>query len=291
MNDPSEAGERRYPVLKRERSKLGPDADQPLDDWLAIEEPMEIRLGFGPRERRETRSLSITMRTPGHDFELAAGFLHTEAVIRSRDEIERIEFCGPAVAPRASSNIVRVELTADVEVKLKSLERNFYTTSSCGICGKASLDAVEVEGIEPLPQVGVTLAHQTLPQLPERLRISQPSFERTGGIHAAALVDSSGGLHAVREDVGRHNAVDKLIGYQLLQRDLPLHRFAMLVSGRASFEILQKALVAGIPMIVAVGAPSSLAVDLANRFGMTLVGFTSAHRYNVYSGVERIIDR
>ena len=291
MNEPSEAAERRYPVLKRERSEIGPDADKPLDDWLAIEEPMEIRLGFGPAERRETRSLSITMRTPGHDFELAAGFLHTEAVIRSHDEIERIEFCGPAVAPRTASNIVRVELSADVEVRLKSLERNFYTTSSCGICGKASLDAVEVEGIPPLPRVGVTLTHSTLPQLPERLRKSQPSFERTGGIHAAALVDASGSLHAVREDVGRHNAVDKLIGYQLLQRDLPLHRFAMLVSGRASFEILQKALVAGIPMIVAVGAPSSLAVDLANRFGMTLVGFTSAHRYNVYSGVERIVDR
>lgn len=289
MNDRSEAGERRYPVLKRSLSEPTGGPGSPQDDWLAIEEPMEIRLGFGPADSRETRSLSITMRTPGHDFELAAGFLCSEAVIRSADEIDRIEFCGPAVAPRETSNIVRVELHPNVEVGLKSLERNFYTTSSCGICGKASLDAVEVEGIEPLPEGGVTLTHRQLLALPEKLRRSQPSFERTGGIHAAALVDRDGELLVVREDVGRHNAVDKLIGHRLLRGELPLNRCAMLVSGRASFEILQKALVAGVPMIVAVGAPSSLSVELAQRFGMTLVGFNSGERYNIYNGAVRVV--
>ncbi len=259
------------------------------DDLLAVEEPMEIRVGFGPRERRTARSLSITMRTPGNDFELAAGFLYTEGILKDRSQIDSIEFCGPAVPGRETSNIVRVDLAAGVELDMKSLERHFYTTSSCGICGKASLDAVQVKGIDPLPGGEPRFRRGDVHELPDKLRAAQPVFDRTGGLHAAGLVTPDGDLVEIREDVGRHNAVDKLIGRRFLDGEAPLSGFGMVVSGRASFEILQKALVGGIPLIVAVGAPSSLAVEMADRFGMTLVGFASAARFNVYSGGDRIL--
>jgi len=257
-------------------------------DLLAVEEPMEIRVTFGPSERRSSRNLSITMRTPGNDFELAAGFLYTEAILKDRAQIAGIEFCGPAAPGRSTSNIVRVDLTPDVELDIGSLERNFYTTSSCGICGKASLDAVQVKGLEPLQQDRPRFLREAIHALPAKLRSAQPVFDRTGGLHAAALVAPDGELMEIREDVGRHNAVDKLIGCRFLEGATPLGRLGMVVSGRASFEILQKALVARIPLIVAVGAPSSLAVEMAARFGMTLVGFASSERFNVYYGADRI---
>jgi FdhD protein len=229
------------------------------------------------------------MRTPGNDFELAAGFLYTEGVLKDRSQIEGIEFCGPATPGRSTSNIVRIDLAADVELDIGSLERNFYTTSSCGICGKTSLDAVHVKGIEPLTETRPRFLREGIHGLPAKLRAAQPVFERTGGLHAAGLATPQGELLEIREDVGRHNAVDKLIGRRFLDGETPLNGFGMVVSGRASFEILQKALVAGIPAIVAVGAPSSLAVEIAERFGMTLVGFASSERFNVYANADRII--
>jgi FdhD protein len=259
-------------------------------DLLAVEEPMEIRVTHGPPDGRTARSLSITMRTPGNDFELAAGFLYTEGILKDCSQIEGIEFCGPATAGRSTSNIVRVDLSQDVKLDIGSLERNFYTTSSCGICGKASLDAVQVKGLEPLEQTGPRFLREKIHALPEKLRAEQPVFERTGGLHAAGLVTPEGELLEIREDVGRHNAVDKLIGRRFLDGKTPLGELGMVVSGRASFEILQKALVAGIPMIVAVGAPSSLAVEMAERFGMTLIGFASSERFNVYTGEDRVVD-
>lgn len=260
------------------------------DDLLAVEEPMEIRVTFGSISQRTAQSLSVTMRTPGNDFELAAGFLYTESIVKDRSQIESIEFCGPAAPGRATSNIVRVDLSEDVELDIASLERHFYTTSSCGICGKASLDAVQVKGLARLPAGRPRFASSMIHGLPRKLREFQPLFERTGGLHAAGLASTDGDLVEIREDVGRHNAVDKLIGRRFLDGDVPLNRYAMVVSGRASFEILQKALVARVPAIVAVGAPSSLAVEMAKRFGMTLVGFASNERFNIYAEADRIID-
>lgn len=269
--------------------RVTPQGEQSQDDRVAVEEPLEVRVEFGAVSRRSARSLSVTMRTPGHDFELAAGFLMTEGIVDHRGQIDRIEFCGPAAPGRSTSNIVKVSLAAGVEVDLKTLERNFYTTSSCGICGKASLDALQVQGLRPTEAGRPRLTRAVVHGLPARLVASQSWFRSTGGLHAAGLVEADGRLAEVREDVGRHNAVDKLLGRRLLDGALPLAEHAMVVSGRASFEIVQKALAGGVPMIVAVGAPSSLAVDLADRFGMTLIGFASAERFNVYCGRDRIM--
>lgn len=259
-------------------------------DSLAVEEPMEIRVTSGPSPKRSGRSLSITMRTPGNDFELAVGFLYTEGILKDRSQVEAVEFCGTAPAGKPTSNIVRVDLTEDVVLDIGSLERNFYTTSSCGICGKASLDAVQVKGLVPLDMARPRFPRDQIHALPAKLRQAQPVFERTGGLHAAGLATATGELLEIREDVGRHNAVDKLIGRRFLDGETQFDELGMVVSGRASFEILQKALVAGIPLIVAVGAPSSLAAEMAERFGMTLVGFASSERFNVYTGVERVED-
>jgi len=261
-----------------------------IHDPVAVEEPMEIRVAYGPDDRRSARSLSVTMRTPGHDFELAAGFLFTEGVLSRPDQIRTLEFCGPAPPGRVTSNIVRVDLEAGTELDLDSLQRHFFTSSSCGICGKTSLDALQVQGLRTpdrdRPRISASLIHR----LPDELRSRQPVFDRTGGLHAAAFFDSSGALLDVREDVGRHNAVDKLIGRRFLDGEAPVADHAMVVSGRTSFEILQKALVAGVAIIVAVGAPSSLAVETAERFGTTLIGFASGERFNVYSGHQRVLE-
>ena len=258
------------------------------DDVVATEEPLEIRLAYTrPDGRRGQKSISITMRTPGNDGELAAGFLLTEGIIASADQVDAIGPCGPPAA-NGLINVVRVDLAAGVEVDLARLERHFYTSSSCGVCGKASLEAVAVQGRYDLHGTALQVSAETLGGLPDRLRALQSVFQRTGGLHASGLFDAEGQVHVSREDVGRHNALDKLIGQALLKDELPLNDHGVVVSGRASFELMQKAMMAGIPMLAAVGAPSSLAVEFAEEFGMTLVGFLKANRFNVYSRPDRI---
>ena len=257
-------------------------------DCVAIEEPLEIRLAEGPAAERTVRCISITMRTPGNDCELAAGFLLSEGIVREPGEIESVRPCGPAIGPRNSHNIVQVDLHEAVAVDLKRLERHFYTTSSCGVCGKTSLDALAIGAVPEMPHDAPRIKAGAIHALPEKLRHVQAVFDRTGGLHAAALFDAQGEVLSLREDVGRHNAVDKLLGGELLAGRLPLSDRGILVSGRASFELMQKALMAGIPMLAAVGAPSSLAVELAERFQMTLIGFLRDGRFNVYSGRWRV---
>ncbi|MEZ4272933.1 MAG: formate dehydrogenase accessory sulfurtransferase FdhD [Myxococcota bacterium] len=260
-------------------------------DVLAVEEPMEIRVGYGPENARQHKSISVTMRTPGDDFELAVGFLFTEGLVTSAEQILSVDFCGSPAPGRAHSNIVRVELGAQVSVDLAKLERNFYATSSCGICGKASLEALNFGGYPAIDENHPMIETSVIHDLPQALRGAQAVFDRTGGLHAAGLFSVEGILISCREDVGRHNAVDKLIGQQVLQGSNVLTDTIMVVSGRTSFEILQKALSVGVPILVAVGAPSSLAVEMAARFAMTLIGFTRDGRYNIYTGAQRILQK
>ena len=242
-------------------------------DLLAVEEPLQIRVG--------ERNVAITMRTPGNDEELAAGFLFTEGILQSAGQIGTIT-TGPL------RNHVTVSLADGADVDLERLDRHFYLSSSCGVCGKTSIEALETIGCPFLPRDRPLVDPAAVHRLPEVLRARQMVFDRTGGLHAAALFDPSGQLLDLREDVGRHNAVDKLIGSFFLKSAVPLNDHLLMVSGRTSFELLQKALMAGIAVLVAVGAPSSLAVELALRFGMTLLGFVREHRFNVYSGEWRL---
>ena len=255
-------------------------------DVVTVEEPLEIRVEFSRNGARETVAVSVTMRTPGHDFELAAGFLYGEGLVRTREDVAEISYCH--TDEPQTYNIVLVKLRPGAPFDPDALSRNFYMSSSCGVCGKASLEAVEVRGCEQIPDEGLSLDPAILSGLPEKLRAEQGLFDRTGGIHAAGRFDESGELVAVREDVGRHNAVDKVVGQAFLDGELPLGRTILAVSGRSSFEIMQKALAAGIPLVVAVGAPSSLAVDLARSFNMSLLGFTRSDGFNVYAGAGRI---
>ncbi|MED5534830.1 MAG: formate dehydrogenase accessory sulfurtransferase FdhD [Pseudomonadota bacterium] len=274
-------------VKRLEVERIGEGAGT-LEDVVATEEPLEIRLAYtSPEGKRAEQSISVTMRTPGNDRELAAGFLYTEGIISKNADIESIAPCGPP-APNGLINVVRVELATDVEVALDRLERHFYTSSSCGVCGKSSLDAVAVQGHYDLHKIGLCVSAEKLGSLPSSLREQQAVFERTGGLHASGLFDAFGNITAVREDVGRHNALDKLIGQALLANSLPLTDFGIVVSGRASFELMQKAMMAGIPLLAAVGAPSSLAVELAEEFGMTLIGFLKKDKLNIYTRSDRI---
>jgi FdhD protein len=267
----------RVRVVEDGRARVRPD-------YLATEEPMEIRLLTGGAKQ----TVAVTMRTPGADFELAAGFLYGEGIISSREEISRISYCVDAdVDAQQRYNIVNVELRGNREYDLRPLERHFYTTSACGVCGKASLEQLELRGC-PVVGPGPEVSAQTIYSLPGKLREAQGLFEATGGLHAAALFDAEGDLLALREDVGRHNATDKLVGWALLEGRLPLSQNVVMVSGRSSFEILQKCLAAGVPIVCAVSAPSSLAVDVAREFGMTLVGFLRGERFNTYAGFDRI---
>jgi len=264
-------------------TRVEDSAATPADDTLAVEEPLEIQLG---RENHWT-SVSITMRTPGNDDELAAGFLFTEGILRSAGDAAAIEPWGPFSGAAHVRNIVRVRLAPNVNPDLDRLRRNFYTTSSCGVCGKASLDALRSVAMRPVAADGPRVAPAIIHGLPKTLRDAQAVFASTGGLHAAGLFDSTGRLIAAREDVGRHNAVDKLIGHALLNRT-DTATAILLVSGRTSFELVQKAVMAGIPMLAAVGAPSSLAVQLAREFNMTLAGFVRERRFNVYSAEHRL---
>ena len=256
-------------------------------DALAVEEPLEIRLGFSENERIRHQAVSITMRTPGDDFALAAGFLFTEGVLQTKNQIQTIKHCG---AIPNNQNTVRVDLVRETAVNLKKLERNFYTTSSCGVCGKTSLEALTVAGAKRVEQKNTRkVSAATIHELPGKLRASQTVFETTGGLHAAALFDVEGNLIELKEDVGRHNAVDKLIGAKFLAGELPLGDAILFLSGRASFELIQKAVMANIPIVCAVGAPSSLAVEAAKRFGISLFGFVRENRFNIYSNFERVV--
>lgn len=258
----------------------------PALDALAVEEPLEIRLGLTENEKFSHRAISITMRTPGNDFELAAGFLFTEGILQSPAQISTFKHCGKF--PN-NQNTVRLDLAPDIEIDFKKLERNFYTTSSCGVCGKSSLEALSTGAKKPLQKELPVVSAQIIHQLPDKLRELQKIFEKTGGLHAAALFDTSGNLISLREDVGRHNAVDKLIGERFLAGEIPIADKILFLSGRASFELLQKAVMAQIPIVCAVGAPSSLAVEAAKEFGVTLLGFVRDNRFNIYTGTERII--
>ena len=257
-------------------------------DELAVEEPLEIRLGFKTPEGRTEKSISITMRTPGNDAELATGFLFTEAIIRGNADIALVKPCGSPAPDSGNHNVIRVELESGVQVDLDRLERHFYTTSSCGVCGKASLDALRVLGAKETAAAGLRFDREVLTTLPERLRAEQQVFDATGGLHAAAAFDASGDLIVVHEDVGRHNAVDKVVGALLSRNMIPASEFGLLVSGRASFELVQKAVMAGMPLLAAISAPSSLAVDLAQEFNVTLVGFLRGDTFNIYAAPERI---
>ncbi|MFG6192963.1 formate dehydrogenase accessory sulfurtransferase FdhD [Nonomuraea sp. JJY05] len=252
-------------------------------DYLATEEPLEIRL-TAPDGTRKT--VAITMRTPGHDFELAAGFLHGEGLAGPGD-IAAIAYCTDEdLPPEARYNTVTVRLRGPIP-DLPALDRHFLTSSACGVCGSASLEALH-DRCKPVPRGLLALTPELLYGLPEALRAAQGGFGKTGGLHAAGLFSATGTLVAVREDVGRHNAVDKLVGWAGLSERLPLAEHVLMVSGRASYEIMQKALAAGIPAVCAVSAPSSLAVELAREFGITLVGFLRGERCNIYAGPERI---
>lgn len=255
---------------------------------VAVEEPLEIRLEIPEAGEVVERTVSVTMRTPGDDFELAAGFLFTEGIVEKRRAIVDIRYC-TNVEPQ-EYNVVTARLRSADDFDPATLNRNFYMTSSCGVCGKASLEALEVQGCAPLPQGTLRVGAAAIHGAPGRLRREQQVFGRTGGIHAAGIFTPEGECEQVHEDVGRHNAVDKVVGAAFLAGRLPLMDRFLTVSGRASFEIVQKALMAGIPMVVAVGAPSSLAVDFARRFDMTLIGFAKPQGFNVYHAPERVAE-
>lgn len=250
-------------------------------DVVVVEEPLEIRVAPAG-EAGPGAAVSITMRTPGQDVELAVGFLHGEGILRSRDDVAGSRVCGPA------GNVVRIQLAPGAALDTARMQRNFYTTSSCGVCGHASLEAVERMLRSPRVDASLKVTAALLESLPSRARAAQDVFRETGGLHAACLFDGQGRMLDLREDVGRHNALDKLVGARLLAGELPLSQCVLLLSGRASFELVQKAAAAGIPVVAAVGAPSSLAIDLAERTGILLVAFLREGSFNVYAHRERL---
>jgi FdhD protein len=264
------------------RWKLG-DSPVRQEDLLAVEEPLEIRVGGRP--------LAVTMRTPGHDFDLAAGFLVSEGVITRAEELSTVRYCAGATEDGVNTyNVLDVTLAPGVAPPDPSLERSFYTTSSCGLCGKASIDAVRTQSAYEVRDDALRVDAELLTTFPERLRAEQSVFDKTGGLHAAALFDgASGEMLVIREDVGRHNAVDKVVGWALKDDRLPLRGTVLMVSGRASFELTQKAMMAGIPVLAAVSAPSSLAAELATEMGMTLVGFLRGSSMVMYAGSDRVV--
>ena len=260
-----------------------------VEDVLAIEEPLEIRLSYGPAGNRNISNISVTMRTPGSDEELAIGFLFTEGIISSLDDISRVEHLFIACREN-KQNTILVDLNENAIPRLPETERSFYTTSSCGVCGKGSIEAIRTVGPPKPAEVELfKIDNVTLIALPERLREAQKVFSKTGGLHACAFFDREGRLLLVREDVGRHNALDKLVGAGLKQRAFSMENTTLMLSGRASFELIQKAVMAGIKIVVAVGAPSSLAVELSKEFNVTLIGFMREERFNVYASSDRII--
>ena len=275
--------------LNTQISKVCGDRQLSQTDRIAVEEPLEIQLCSATVDNAAAKSISITMRTPGDDAELAIGFLYTESIIQDPSQLVLVDHVGETDADTGLRNKIRVELVPEVEIDYGRLERHFYTTSSCGVCGKASIDALHVTGLKPLHGNRSEFRREVIVSMPGRLMAGQQLFSETGGLHAAALFDEDGDIIVVREDVGRHNAVDKVIGWMFMNGRLPAQREGLLVSGRASFELMQKSLVAGIPLFAAVGAPSSLAVRMAKDFGVTLIGFLRDDTFNIYSDSARII--
>ena len=267
-------------VREIEISRSGPHAYGVACDLLAVEEPLEIRVEWGDGMQRRVATIAVTMRTPGNDLELAAGFLFTEGLVRAREQIVSMQSC--------HAGAVRVALAPEITIDLARLERHSFTSSSCGMCGKTSASALRTTSRYPLRAAEPMVEDALLRSLPERLRRAQPAFDATGGLHASALFGLDGALQTLREDVGRHNALDKVIGAELLAGRLPADERILIVSGRVSFELVQKALMAGIPVVAAIGAPSSLAVELAREAGLTLLGILRSDRFNVYSGAERL---
>jgi len=277
------------PIKRKAIIKVDGDETKNVFDAIAIEEPLEIRLEYGPENERQEQNLSVTMRTPGHDAELAAGFLFTEGIIKTSDDIAGAEHIVTACT-EGKQNVIRVRLKEGFAPNLNNSGRNFYTTSSCGVCGKSSIDAIRtVSASIGFEGDNTVITSEILCKLPGVLKRNQVAFADTGGIHAAALFNVEGDLLLLREDVGRHNALDKLIGAALDMNWVPLNKTILLLSGRASFELVQKAAIAGIKVIAAIGAPSSLAVELAEEFNITLVGFVKDKRFNIYTASHRIL--
>ncbi|HEY9002864.1 MAG TPA: formate dehydrogenase accessory sulfurtransferase FdhD [Mucilaginibacter sp.] len=268
--------------------KIADNEEFVINDTLAIEEPLEIRLEYGNANKRQTKNISVTMRTPGNDAELALGFLFTEGITRKQEDIESAKHCFIACAEN-KENVIQISLKEGIEPQLHNTERNFYTTSSCGVCGKASINSIKTVSTYNNNATENQVNADVLYQLPSILQKHQKVFADTGGLHASALFNFEGELLLVREDVGRHNALDKLIGATLNKNLLPLDQYILLLSGRISFELVQKAAMAGITIIAAVGAPSSLAVQLAEEFNITLVGFLRDQRFNIYTQPKRIL--
>lgn len=275
-------------VKHRAIVKVTDTSSSEVNDLLAVEEPLEIRLGYGPSSSREQMTLAITMRTPGNDEALVLGFLFSENIITNKNDVLSVKPCFNKETGELEENVIRVELTEGFEVDLKRLNRNFYTTSSCGVCGKASIELIETVCSQKIPN-RFTVSKEVILKLSEKIKSDQLVFSVTGGLHATALFDKHGELELIREDVGRHNAFDKAVGNKLLEGSIPLSNSIGLVSGRTSFELLQKAVMSGLPVICAIGAPSSLAVELAEEYNITLVGFLKENRFNIYSIPERIL--
>lgn len=277
------------PVQPIEITRIGKGSQETKPDLVVSEEPFEIRIGHGPESSRQQFSLSVTMRTPGNDEALCLGFLYTEGIINSLEDVASIKYCEDLGTAEQHENVMRVELQPFVEISNEQFQRNFYTTSSCGVCGKASIDSIKVT-CQPLIQEKIQVRSELLFGLSDALRSAQQVFKHTGGLHASGLFNLEGKLLMHQEDVGRHNALDKLIGQSMLNKMEELSTSILVLSGRISFELVQKALRAGIQIIAAVGAPSSLAVDLANEYGMTLIGFLKEDRFNIYTAKERVIE-
>lgn len=256
-------------------------------DQVAIEEPMEIQICSNTESLSAAKSISITMRTPGHDKDLALGFLFSESIIKNNNDVITIDQTGNTDQDDEIKNIIRVTLNSQTNLDMKKLERHFYTTSSCGVCGKTSIEAIYNQGCK-ICKSRFSIKHTKLTELPNKLRAQQVIFGETGGLHAAAAFNAHGEIILVREDVGRHNAVDKIIGALLRRKQLPADDLGIIVSGRTSFELMQKIIVAGVPLLAAVSAPSSLAISLAKEFEVTLVGFLRGKKFNTYSSDHRI---
>lgn len=275
-----------FAVTHKKIQKISSGVISELDDLLAVEEPLEIKLNYYHNGIAVEKTISVTMRTPGQDFELAAGFLFNEGIIIQSKQIEEVTYCKKSLAEN-NRNVVKVLLAKNTEPQLWSAERNFYITGSCGVCGKTSIEAIEQNSCFK-PNFDFAVSQHIILNLSMQMQSEQVNFKYTGGIHACALFDVHGVIQIVREDIGRHNALDKLIGYYVLRNELPLQKNILLLSGRISFELVQKAAMAGIAIVCGVGAPSSLAVDTADKLGITLIGFLKEKSMNIYTHSSRI---